>query len=283
MVSKIRVLVVDDAGFMREMVRRGVRTAYPAFQVDEAVNGKKALTLLDKNEYDLVLCDWEMPEMSGAELLQWLRENEATQDIPFVMVTSRGDRDNVMEAVQLKVSNYIVKPFTNEKLAKVVESVLTKAKGISPMELKQLGGVSKSSSFGNDSVSILTASSSQESTAEPVEEERAPGVVRPTGKVIAALRFSNETVNCLVREISRERVKAVVRRADSIPGILELAVLDIQVGGAVARLNSFVHTLQARDNSPESEFVDITVNLVDQDDEEKMSLLERYMASIAGA
>lgn len=281
--KKIRVLVVDDASFMRDMVKRGVRMAFPAFEVDEAANGRKALGLLEKHPYDLVLCDWEMPEMSGAELLKWLRENEATREIPFVMVTSRGDRENVMQAVELKVNNYIVKPFTNEKLANVVGTVMSKALGISAEALKKLGGAVAGSSHGSDSLSILTAHHSAEVAATPPAEERdAPLRVQPRGKVMGQLRFSNETVSCLIRELSQELVLAVVRRADSIPGILELAVLDIQLGDEVARLNGYVHTLQAREDSQESEFINITIHFVDQDDAQKMDLLRRYMASIAG-
>lgn len=275
--KKIRVLVVDDAAFMRDMVKRGVRSGFPTFEVDEAANGRKALSLLEKNPYDLVLCDWEMPEMSGAELLKWLRGNESTCDLPFVMITSRGDRENVMQAVELKVSNYIVKPFTNERLANVVGSVMSKALGISAEALKKLGGAA-ANSHGNDSLSILT---SGHSGAVPVAAGPAPLRVQPSGKVVGQLRFSNEAVSCLIRELSQELVLAVVRRADSIPGILELAVLDIQLGDEVARLNGYVHTLQAREDSQESEFINITIHFVDQDDAQKMDLLCRYMASIA--
>lgn len=279
--KKIRVLVVDDASFMRDMVKRGVRAGFPAFEVDEAPNGRKALGMLEKNPYDLVLCDWEMPEMSGAELLKWLRENEATRDIPFVMITSRGDRENVMQAVELKVNNYIVKPFTNEKLANVVGSVMSKALGINAEALKKISGVATSggASYGNDSLSILTA---HHSPAAARQAKEGPLRVQPRGKVVGQLRFSDETVTCLIRELSEEMVLAVVRRADSIPRILDLAVLDIQLADEVARLNGYVHTLQAREDSQESEFINITIHFVDRDDAQKMDLLRRYMASIVG-
>lgn len=276
---EIRVLVVDDAAFMRDTMKKALRSGFPGFKQDEAYNGRQAMQMLQKVRYDLVLCDWEMPEMSGAELLQWLRGSEAHKDIPFVMITSRGDRENVMQAVQLKVSNYIVKPFTNEKLATVVSSVMTKALGVSLEELKRLAGAT-GSSHGNDMVAILTAGNAP-LAAEPARPAKAPTVVRPAGKVLAPLRFSKETVNCLIRELSQERAIAVVRRADSIPGILDLAVLDIEVDGEVARLNGYVHTLQARDNSQESEFINITINLIDQDDAQKMALLQRYMQHLA--
>lgn len=285
------MLVVDDASFMRDMVKRGLRTSFPGFEADEAVNGRDALTKLEKGKYDLVLCDWEMPEMSGAELLEWLRDNEETKDIPFIMITSRGDRENVMQAVELKVSNYIVKPFTNEKLSNVITSVMSKALGVSADKLKRMGG--GRNDFANDSAAILMAHSSggaaaptpaAEETPVPAKSapaEEAPRVVRPSGKVVAQLRFSGHTITCLIRELSLERVMAVVRRADTIPDILDLAVLDIELDGEISRLNGYVHTLQARENRQESEFINIIINLVDQDDPEKMDHLNRYMDSIA--
>lgn len=71
--SKVNVLVVDDAPFIRDLIRKCLRNAFPGMTVEDAVNGRKAMTLLGKEAFDLVLCDWEMPEMSGLELLTWCR------------------------------------------------------------------------------------------------------------------------------------------------------------------------------------------------------------------
>lgn len=279
--SKLRILVVEDSSFMRDMIKRGVRNGFPGFRVDEAINGKQALGLLKKESYDLILCDWEMPEMSGAELLQVIRSSDTMSELPFVMVTSRGDRDHVVKAAELKVSNYIVKPFTNDKLIKVIGTVLTKAKGISIEELRKISGVDPTYRYGNDSVSILTANTSANTTSEP-PARKAAETLRPEGKLLTSLRFSNETVTCLIRELSQQSITGVVKRADSIPGILDLAVLDLELEGEHARLNGFVHTLQARENSQESEFINITVNFVDQDDEQKMAFIKRYMVAHQG-
>ena len=87
--SKVSVLVVDDATFIRDLVKKGLRDHFPGIQLEEAVNGRKAQQLLNRQAVDLILCDWEMPEMSGLELLSWCRGEEAHKGTPFIMVTSR--------------------------------------------------------------------------------------------------------------------------------------------------------------------------------------------------
>lgn len=69
--SKVSVLVVDDAPFIRDLVKKCLRNAFPGIVTEDAVNGRKAQAILSREAFDLVLCDWEMPEMSGIELLTW--------------------------------------------------------------------------------------------------------------------------------------------------------------------------------------------------------------------
>ena len=75
------------------------------------MNGRKAQQMLARERFDLILCDWEMPEMSGLELLTWCRTQDALKAVPFIMVTSRGDKENVVQAIQAGVSDFIGKPF----------------------------------------------------------------------------------------------------------------------------------------------------------------------------
>jgi CheY-like chemotaxis protein len=124
--SKVSVLVVDDASFIRDLVKKCLRNYFPNMRIEDAVNGKKAQVLLAKEAFDLVLCDWEMPEMSGLELLTWCREQDSLKGMPFVMVTSRGDKENVVQAIQAGVSGYVSKPFTNEQLLTKVKQALHK-------------------------------------------------------------------------------------------------------------------------------------------------------------
>jgi len=136
----LRVLIAEDASFMRELVRDGMRAAFPGFKLDEVMNGAQAKQLLEKQDYDLVLCDWEMPEMTGPELLEWLRAEPGKEQTPFIMITSRGDKEHVVKAINLGVNNFIVKPFTGDKLVNIATKVLCKARGISPDALRKLAG-----------------------------------------------------------------------------------------------------------------------------------------------
>lgn len=271
---EIRVLVVEDASFMREMVKNGLRSVFRNFVLDEASNGLKAREMLTKTRYDLVLCDWEMPEMTGAELLQWLRQTPDIAETPFIMITSRGDKEHVVKAIELKVSNYIVKPFTNDKLIHVVTHVLTKAKGVSAAELRdnESGKPKGPKSLGlSGSIPIAEVGETNKNKSD---------MVRPTSKVVIGLRFSEVTLACLLRAVSRDKVLGVIQRNAKLPALLDLVVLDIELHGEVSRQNGYVCALEARDDNRDTEFVNISVRLVDQDDPEKMAFIGRYMDSL---
>lgn len=153
--SKVNVLVVDDAPFIRDLVRKCLRNAFPGMTIDDAVNGRKAMAMLGKEAFDLVLCDWEMPEMSGLELLTWCRQQPELKNLQFIMVTSRGDKENVIQAIQAGVSDFVGKPFTNEQLLTKVKKALTKIGKLD--SLMSSGPARVNSAFANDSLNALTA------------------------------------------------------------------------------------------------------------------------------
>ncbi len=117
------VLVVDDFSTMRRIVRNILRDL-EFKNILEAENGLSALDVLGTHEVHLIVSDWNMPKMTGLELLKSVRSNEKTKNLPFLMVTAESQKENIVEAVKAKVSNYIVKPFTAatlaEKLAKII-------------------------------------------------------------------------------------------------------------------------------------------------------------------
>jgi len=121
----IRVLVVDDFATMRRIIK-GVLKQLGFSNIVEAEDGDVALEELKKDDYGLILADWNMPNMSGLELLKAVRSDKNLQRIPFIMVTAEGQKDNILEAVKAGVSNYVIKPFTpetiNEKLKKVFKA-----------------------------------------------------------------------------------------------------------------------------------------------------------------
>ncbi|KPA97241.1 response regulator, partial [Pseudomonas asplenii] len=151
--SKVSVLVVDDASFIRDLVKKCLRNYFPGVRTEDAVNGRKAQAILAREAFDLVLCDWEMPEMSGLELLTWCRSQEALKTMPFVMVTSRGDKENVVQAIQAGVSGYVSKPFTNEQLLTKVKQALHK---VGKLDALMSSAPKSNAGFGNDSLSALT-------------------------------------------------------------------------------------------------------------------------------
>jgi two-component system chemotaxis response regulator CheY len=120
--TSMKVLVVDDFATMRRIVK-GVLKQLGFSDIIEAENGTSALDELKKEKVGLIVSDWNMPKMTGLDLLKAVREDEKLKSIPFIMVTAEGQKENVLEAVKAGVSNYIVKPFTpetfNEKLQKV--------------------------------------------------------------------------------------------------------------------------------------------------------------------
>lgn len=121
----MNVLIVDDFATMRRIVKNILRQL-GFTNISEADDGKTALQALKKGKYDLILSDWNMPGMPGIELLKAVRSDDELKNIPFLMVTAEAEKENIVEAVKLGVSNYIVKPFTaetmSEKLGKIFGS-----------------------------------------------------------------------------------------------------------------------------------------------------------------
>ena len=116
------VLIVDDASAMRRIVR-GLLKELGFKHMREAENGQLALDELKKKKADFVVSDWNMPVMTGIDLLRAIRADETLKTIPVLMVTAEAKQENILEAVQAGVSNYIVKPFNaatlQEKLNKI--------------------------------------------------------------------------------------------------------------------------------------------------------------------
>ncbi|MFZ5586603.1 MAG: chemotaxis response regulator CheY [Thermodesulfobacteriota bacterium] len=120
--TKMKVLVVDDFSTMRRIVKNILRQL--GFEnIVEADDGETAMRKLESERIDFIISDWNMPKMSGLELLKWVRSHEEFKDLPFLMVTAEAQKENVLEAVKAKVSNYIVKPFTAETLSEKIEKI----------------------------------------------------------------------------------------------------------------------------------------------------------------
>lgn len=121
----MKVLVVDDFETMRKIIKN-VLKQINIEDVLEAENGKQALTILKNNNADLIISDWIMPEMTGIEFLKACKGDETIRKIPFIMVTAEAQKDNIMEAIKSGVDNYIVKPFTPDKLREAIDKAKAK-------------------------------------------------------------------------------------------------------------------------------------------------------------
>lgn len=121
MLDKDVVLVVDDSTTARSAIINVLRDHLYCKDIVEASDGQQALRRLQQRpDIDWIFCDWEMPVMAGDELLKEVRNNPDTAHLPFIMITSKGDRDSLVTAVQLGVTSFIVKPFTAKKLVEKV-------------------------------------------------------------------------------------------------------------------------------------------------------------------
>ncbi len=118
----MRVLVVDDFSTMRRIVKNILRQL-GFTNVVEADDGTTAWDVLNKDKIDFIISDWNMPQMTGIELLRKVRASEEFGHLPFLMVTAEAQQENIIEAVQAKVSNYIVKPFTPDTLGQKINKI----------------------------------------------------------------------------------------------------------------------------------------------------------------
>ena len=122
---RMKVLVVDDFATMRKIVRNILKQI--GFEdITEAEDGNAALRVIKSEPIGLVVTDWNMPNMSGLDLLKEIRSNSQTASLPVLMVTAEGLKENVMEAVKAGVNNYVVKPFTAEVLQEKIETIFKK-------------------------------------------------------------------------------------------------------------------------------------------------------------
>jgi CheY-like chemotaxis protein len=289
--SKVSVLVVDDATFIRDLVKKGLRDNFPGVQIEEAVNGRKAQQMLSRQAVDLILCDWEMPELSGLELLTWCREQDNLKTTPFIMVTSRGDKENVVQAIQAGVSDYIGKPFSNEQLVTKVKKALSRAGKLQALMSSAPPKMLSTGGFANDSLAALTGGKAEvvktSAPAPAADAPAAPSVApapaaaskSPAGRGQGQLRLPAGSMACVIKALSLKEALLVVKRTKQLPQVLESAVLDLEQGEAAetARLNGYLHAVAAFEPKPDSEWLQLTFRFVDRDPQ-KLDYLSRLIA-----
>jgi two-component system, chemotaxis family, chemotaxis protein CheY len=119
----MKILAVDDSATMRRIIKNQLKQAgYD--QVDEAKDGKEALTMLAQGGYDLLITDWNMPEMCGLDLVKEVRKNEASKGLPILMVTTVAGKEEIVIALKAGVNNYMVKPFDTATLRTKISQII---------------------------------------------------------------------------------------------------------------------------------------------------------------
>jgi len=119
---KIKVLVVDDFSTMRRILKNILKQIGYS-DIEEAEDGNSALVRLRQGGYGLVVSDWNMPNMTGLDLLKAILADNALNNMPVLMVTAEAKKENVMDAIKAGVNNYVVKPFTADVLKEKIEKI----------------------------------------------------------------------------------------------------------------------------------------------------------------
>jgi two-component system, chemotaxis family, chemotaxis protein CheY len=119
-----KVIFVEDSPTMRRIIMNSLKKI-GIEDVTEAENGVDALDKMGDASWDMVITDWNMPEMNGEELVKELRGKDQYKDMPILMITTRGMQDDVMTAIKMGVNGYVVKPFTPEILKKKIGEIFT--------------------------------------------------------------------------------------------------------------------------------------------------------------
>jgi DNA-binding response OmpR family regulator len=293
----LKILVADDATFIRDMIKKQLRDRIPGVEIFDAADGARAFALFKQNDIDLILSDWEMPLMTGEELLRNVRAQPNGAKTPFIMISSRGDRDHIVKAIHAGVSDYISKPFTPEEFHKKVHKQLRVLGKVPTTAMPSLMQGVANSSIGvltggraeaapapkpvqSASASLLTGATSALLTgAKPVQAVPAP---TKTAKAQAQLRFANNRIfPCIIREMSLQLMSCALQRADNLPALFEQAVVDIDMGesNGLARVNGYVHSMMAGENRADSNTLKMVIRFVDND-ADKFEVLSKFIAQM---
>jgi two-component system chemotaxis response regulator CheY len=118
----MKILVVDDFSTMRRIIKNLLRDL-GFTNISEADDGQTALPMLQNGDFDFLVTDWNMPGMTGIDLLKAVRADAKLQTMPVLMVTAEAKKDQIVEAAQAGVNGYVVKPFTAETLKEKIEKI----------------------------------------------------------------------------------------------------------------------------------------------------------------
>lgn len=120
--ASMKILIVDDFSTMRRIVRN-ILKQLGFTSIEEAEDGDVALQKLKEGNFEFVVTDWNMPNMTGLELLKSIRADDQLKDTPVLLVTAEAEKENVVQAAQAGVNDYIVKPFTADVMQSKINRI----------------------------------------------------------------------------------------------------------------------------------------------------------------
>ncbi len=282
---KIRILLCDDATFIRDLIKRTLRKYLPQSEIVEASDGRKAQTILNKQNVDLILSDWEMPEVSGEELLLWIREHERLANTPFIMITSLGDKNHIMKAVQGGVSDYLGKPFTGEELMQKVRKALARVG-----KLPASTAAARSGSAGPFSSAELLNSGKPDAALAAAATEALTGGNKASAnnrlRGTGLIRWGEQTLKCMIKSISIEEVVLVIKRPEAHPQLLESLMLDILPGNdadrRIADVSCHLHSIAAVERKADAEFFNLVLRFSGPDESQRTQIADFVLSAEAG-
>ena len=122
----MRILVVDDSSTMRRIIINALNKIGLTDYI-EAANGREGMERLSSGPVDLIITDWNMPEMSGVDFIRAVRANDSMKQIPALMVTTNAAQDDITQAMEAGVNNYLVKPFTPDSIKEKIQLAVKQA------------------------------------------------------------------------------------------------------------------------------------------------------------
>lgn len=283
--SAIKFLVIDDTTLSRTNIKKALQHNFVGSTVEHLGDAKKARSYLKNNRFDMVLCEWELPDMSGMELLRWMRGEPNYRDMPFVMLSSQEGNVYAEQALNAGANGFLEKPFTPDAIEKLVakileaEGKLDRAKRLA----KRKGAFDSAGALG------AVAVSSSEKAAAPAKPASRPAVTKApekqkTQKVTkgqARLLFSDCDEQCLLRDIDLNIMNGVIKNTENLPRILEpVSVIILQADGKeVTSLSGFVMSLEAAEKKIDSDFIKVDVRFA-ENEPNKIEGLSSYLRSL---
>lgn len=121
--KEYNAIVIITKTPLRKSIKIGLHDNIPNIHVDEAATGKEAVEKLEQTKYDIILCDWELSDINGYEILQWVRAHSLINATPFIIISSINDKETILKAIKGGANAYVVKPFSIGSLVQKIHAV----------------------------------------------------------------------------------------------------------------------------------------------------------------